>query len=235
MMQQKKCECGREFWTAKASVIICKPCRSLSYRINGKERRKKRLESAPGFHNTAEWQKRIEDQNRLCFWCHRPLDDDQKQFRGTRDHLTPLIRGGSDRIENIVAACWPCNREKGKRTAREYVMFLAKQGRPFSDISTLPASTGVGSSVTSRRRETARDLALQVLHAEHSQPREFSLCACTPEVQTLLTGLALQRRMPDSAIESPRRSALKRQAAAMMLEQVKRETFGLSWFWRNPA
>ena len=46
----------------------------------------------------------------------------------TIDHLHPAARGGSRRMDNLVTACQPCNRLKGKhmfasrQEAREYVL-----------------------------------------------------------------------------------------------------------------
>lgn len=37
----------------------------------------------------------------------------------TRDHVTPLSRGGRDTWENVVSACHPCNHRKDNRTLAE--------------------------------------------------------------------------------------------------------------------
>lgn len=36
------------------------------------------------------------------------------------DHAVPIIRGGSNKIQNLVLACKPCNTAKGYRTAAEF-------------------------------------------------------------------------------------------------------------------
>lgn len=36
------------------------------------------------------------------------------------EHQTPRSRGGSDSLDNLVAACRPCNARKGNRTVDEY-------------------------------------------------------------------------------------------------------------------
>ena len=43
----------------------------------------------------------------------------------TLDHVVPLSREGSHTIENLVAACRPCNSRKGARDELEYRALLA--------------------------------------------------------------------------------------------------------------
>jgi 5-methylcytosine-specific restriction endonuclease McrA len=49
-----------------------------------------------------------------CAYCFR------SDRRLTVDHLTPLSRGGSHTIDNLVPACRPCNSSKGTRTLSEF-------------------------------------------------------------------------------------------------------------------
>jgi 5-methylcytosine-specific restriction endonuclease McrA len=37
------------------------------------------------------------------------------------DHATPLVRGGSGGVENLVMACQGCNLSKGTRTVLEFL------------------------------------------------------------------------------------------------------------------
>lgn len=41
-------------------------------------------------------------------------------MKQTTDHATPLSRGGSDSIDNVVAACWDCNKAKRQMTEAEF-------------------------------------------------------------------------------------------------------------------
>jgi len=56
-----------------------------------------------------------------CFYCDSPFDDDPKSLRrATVDHVFPVSRGGTNEIENLVTACWQCNRSKGAMTVEEW-------------------------------------------------------------------------------------------------------------------
>lgn len=66
-----------------------------------------------------------------CFYCHFLMWRDErdpfpvqhglslnaaKQLRCTAEHLSARQDGGRDTAENIVAACWHCNRSRHART-----------------------------------------------------------------------------------------------------------------------
>lgn len=62
-------------------------------------------------------------QRGLCWWCDRimlrPHELALKDHPGlmvTMEHLRPRGNGGSDRSDNIVAACEDCNQKRGART-----------------------------------------------------------------------------------------------------------------------
>jgi len=54
----------------------------------------------------------------VCAYCG-------EHGRLTLDHVVPLARGGAHRIENLVAACKPCNSRKGARNELEFRALLA--------------------------------------------------------------------------------------------------------------
>ncbi|GIX31575.1 MAG: hypothetical protein KatS3mg124_2047 [Porticoccaceae bacterium] len=63
----------------------------------------------------------------LCMYCGAP----GKPGELTRDHVVPLSRGGTDRWENVVAACRRCNQRKGNKLPEEAGMeLLALPYRP---------------------------------------------------------------------------------------------------------
>ena len=59
-----------------------------------------------------------------CQYCGK----EKHQLRGrqflTRDHVTPVSRGGANEWQNVVTACSPCNTRKGNRTPAEAGMPL---------------------------------------------------------------------------------------------------------------
>ena len=57
-----------------------------------------------------------------CFYCTRSfeeVDGGEERLR-TLDHLTPLSRGGTHFITNLVLCCTKCNNAKGNMTLDEY-------------------------------------------------------------------------------------------------------------------
>lgn len=52
----------------------------------------------------------------------------------TVDHVIPRSQGGKDTWENLVCACFDCNRRKGERTPREAGMRLLRKPRKPSHI-----------------------------------------------------------------------------------------------------
>lgn len=80
--------------------------RAIKLRKDYVERRK----AAPGSHTEAEWQARLAQYRQRCAYCGR---GDRALVK---EHVVPIIGGGSDDIANIVPACQPCNARKYART-----------------------------------------------------------------------------------------------------------------------
>jgi 5-methylcytosine-specific restriction endonuclease McrA len=67
---------------------------------------------------------------RRCYYCELQLT----MARGfphsmTLDHKMPLSRGGRNSPENYVAACRPCNNDKGDMTLDEYLLARRRRAR----------------------------------------------------------------------------------------------------------
>jgi 5-methylcytosine-specific restriction endonuclease McrA len=60
----------------------------------------------------------------ICFYC-------QISEATTIDHMIPKVKGGSNRIDNLIGACYGCNQEKGALTCDEYLVIVNKR---FSKI-----------------------------------------------------------------------------------------------------
>ncbi len=56
----------------------------------------------------------------ICLYCGHEHPD----WELTRDHVTPMSRGGVDSWSNVVTACRRCNAHKGRRTPDEAHMPL---------------------------------------------------------------------------------------------------------------
>jgi hypothetical protein len=82
----------------------------------------KRRAAAHGDHFTAQqWLALVEQHGSCCAYCAASSD------RLEADHRTPLCRGGSNLIENILPACMNCNRRKHRKTDEELRALLAAE------------------------------------------------------------------------------------------------------------
>ena len=80
-----------------------------------------RARAAEGQFTSAEWRALVESYEGKCAYCGRlgPLEV---------DHRTPLSRGGTNSIDNVLPACGNCNRKKGQLTEPEVRARLAAEG-----------------------------------------------------------------------------------------------------------
>lgn len=92
-----------------------------------------RLARKIGKHTEAEWFEKIRAQRGLCHYCGKrgygrtPVVAFGRRIvlpQLVQDHMVPLVRGGSDSIDNIVGACDSCNSRKGTLTADEFMAVL---------------------------------------------------------------------------------------------------------------
>lgn len=61
-----------------------------------------------------------------CYYCDSALcrGAQHPKAQPTLDHRVPPGRGGSNAIENLVAACFDCNQRKGDMTGDEFLAML---------------------------------------------------------------------------------------------------------------
>ena len=67
-----------------------------------------RKAGASGAHTFHQWTSLLKSYHRQCVYCGKPAT--------TRDHLIPLVKGGTNDIGNIVPACHRCNASKNDTT-----------------------------------------------------------------------------------------------------------------------
>jgi hypothetical protein len=80
------------------------------------------------------------------------------------DHIHPVVEGGKTSIDNLITACEPCNRGKGKRVLGDRAI------RPDADILYLQTLQEIGELKRFQEAERQRDEALMEL-AEDLQDR----------------------------------------------------------------
>lgn len=73
------------------------------------KRRRARKRGAEGFHTLGEWELLKKQYGYKCPHC----EEKEPKIKLTEDHIIPLIKGGSDYIENIQPLCKSCNCKKG--------------------------------------------------------------------------------------------------------------------------
>ncbi len=78
----------------------------------GKKRRLRRIAENGGHHTKGEWENLKAQYNWTCPSCNKKEPFEQKYRFLTKDHIIPLIKGGSDNIENIQPLCKTCNSAK---------------------------------------------------------------------------------------------------------------------------
>jgi HNH endonuclease len=67
----------------------------------------------------------LERDGARCVWCGRALGG---RVRATTEHVVPRVKGGPSWIENEVAACSRCNRERGHLTPAEWIDECERRG-----------------------------------------------------------------------------------------------------------
>lgn len=92
------------------------------------QRRRALKANADGSFTADEWKFTLEVLDYRCVYCGIHKDDTPEKWLEA-DHLTPLSRGGTNYIDNIVPACKSCNCSKGTKTFDEFIDHLIETGK----------------------------------------------------------------------------------------------------------
>jgi hypothetical protein len=121
----------------RTSASWCSPCReatvpdtwaspAVEYRIPG--RRGLMLYAVePALHlaRLDRLRAAIDRDGGTCVWCSRAFGN---LVMPTTEHLVPRVKGGPSWLENEVAACRRCNRERGHRSLAQWADECRRRG-----------------------------------------------------------------------------------------------------------
>lgn len=114
------CGCGCPIWKVSSSVVW-KVTSEISKRVRDEERRKE-LRDGGWRHNKADLRRILSIQEHRCLYCGRSFSS---TLPPTRDHILPVVSGGTDSKWNIVMACRSCNSRRETIPFRAYCRLLS--------------------------------------------------------------------------------------------------------------
>src|SRR5256885_10896465 len=110
-----------EYHRANPAIVRAKSAKHRALRL-----------AADGAFSASEWTELVRTHGGRCAYCGNTAVLEP-------DHRVALSRGGSNRIENILPACHPCNARKHRMTEAEFRARLAAENDGRPDTLDLPA------------------------------------------------------------------------------------------------
>lgn len=86
------------------------------------ERHRLLKRNAEGSHTVGDWETLKAQYNWTCPCCGKR----EPEIKLSKDHIIPLVKGGSDNIENIQPLCRRCNSKKHTKTIKYITEFITK-------------------------------------------------------------------------------------------------------------
>jgi 5-methylcytosine-specific restriction endonuclease McrA len=114
------CDCGYPVWQMEWELYG--PASDVMERNRRAWNRRQSLVKAGGKHTRAEILHIKDSQKGRCIYCHRLFTG---ELVPSKDHLLPLVAGGSDWALNIVLACRSCNSKRCDIPFRTYCTLLS--------------------------------------------------------------------------------------------------------------
>lgn len=95
--------------------------------LNAAHKRRAAKQVGIGALTLHQWREIVALYGGCCAYCHQPVDCRVKRHaknKLTCDHVVPLSQGGRHDQDNVVPACWACNRAKGTLPALTFLGLL---------------------------------------------------------------------------------------------------------------
>jgi 5-methylcytosine-specific restriction endonuclease McrA len=108
--------------SCRAAHRAANPGKNRAYRAANRERyrvhshkQRARVQGVEGTFTPAEWEAKLRLYRGRCHWCRKKIQGPLQI-----DHVLPLSKGGTNRLENVVPCCARCNLSKGSKLPHDF-------------------------------------------------------------------------------------------------------------------